>query len=107
MLVDPSFSGKASPLARGTKAYKGSNIYSAADMPPIDYLLISHDHYDHLDYETVVALKDKVKHVVCGLGVGAHFEHWGYAPEQIIEKDWYEKIEVDSGFTIIHGINAP
>ena len=82
------------------EAYKGSNIYSAADMPPIDYLLISHDHYDHLDYETVVALKDKVKHVVCGLGVGEHFEHWGYAPEQIIEKDWDEAIEVDSGFTI-------
>lgn len=100
MLVDPSFSGKASPLPGSVKAYRGSNIYSAADMPPIDYLFISHDHYDHLDYETVVALKDKVKHVVCGLGVGAHFEHWGYAPEQIIEKDWHEKIEVDSGFTI-------
>ena len=100
ILVDPSFSGRASPLPGSVEAYKGSNIYSAADMPPIDYLLISHDHYDHLDYETVVALKDKVKHVVCGLGVAEHFEHWGYAPEQIIEKDWYEAIAVDSGFTI-------
>jgi L-ascorbate metabolism protein UlaG (beta-lactamase superfamily) len=100
ILADPSFSGKASPLPWGTRAYKGSNIYSVDDMPTIDYLLISHDHYDHLDYETVIALKDKVKHVVCGLGVGADFESWGYAPEQIIEKDWYEKIAVDSGFTI-------
>jgi len=67
ILVDPSFSGRASPLPGSVKAYRGSNIYSAADMPPIDYLLI---------------------------------EHWGYAPEQIIEKDWDEAIEVDSGFTI-------
>lgn len=100
ILVDPTFSGKASPLPGSVKAYKGSNIYSADDMPAIDYLLISHDHYDHLDHETVVALKDKIKHVICGLGVGAHFEYWGYAPEQIIEKDWFEKVAVDSGFTI-------
>jgi len=99
-LIDPSFSGKASPLPWGPKAYKGSNIYTAADMPPIDYLLISHDHYDHLDYETVVALKDKVKHVVCGLGLGADFEYWGYLPSQVIEKDWYQKVMIDSGFAI-------
>jgi L-ascorbate metabolism protein UlaG (beta-lactamase superfamily) len=100
ILVDPTFSGKASPLPGSVKAYPGSNIYSADDMPSIDYLLISHDHYDHLDHETVLALKDKIKHVICGLGVGAHFEYWGYAPEQLIEKDWYEKVDVDSGFTI-------
>lgn len=69
-------------------------------MPVIDYLFISHDHYDHLDYETILALKNKVKHVVCGLGVGAHFEHWGYSSEKIIEKDWNEKIEVEDNFTI-------
>lgn len=100
ILADPSLSGKATPLPWGTKAYKGSNIYSPDDIPPIDYLLISHDHYDHLDYETVVALKNKVKKVICGLGIGAHFEHWGYAADQIIEKDWYEKVQVDSGFVI-------
>lgn len=58
-LVDPIFSGKASPLPWGPKAYKGTDIYSADDMPEIDYLLISHNHYDHLDYETVLALKKK------------------------------------------------
>lgn len=100
ILIDPVFSGKASPLPWGVRAYKGSDIYSVADMPKIDYLFISHDHYDHLDYETIIGLKDKVKHVVCGLGVGAHFERWGYKPEQIIEKDWNEKIELDDNFTI-------
>ena len=99
-LIDPSFSGKASPLPWGPRAYKGSNIYTVADIPPIDYLLISHDHYDHLDYETVKALKDKVNHVVCGLGVGADLEYWGYLPSQVIEKDWYEKVTIDSNFAI-------
>ncbi|RKR05390.1 L-ascorbate metabolism protein UlaG (beta-lactamase superfamily) [Flavobacterium sp. 90] len=100
ILIDPVFSGKASPLPWGVRAYNGSDIYSVADMPEIDYLFISHDHYDHLDYETIIGLKDKVKHVVCGLGVGAHFERWGYKPEQIIEKDWNQKIELDHNFTI-------
>lgn len=100
ILIDPVFSGKASPLPWGVRAYKGSDIYNVADLPEIDYLFISHDHYDHLDYETILALKSKVKHVVCGLGVGAHFERWGYKPEQIIEKDWNEKIEISPNFTI-------
>lgn len=99
-LIDPTFSGKASPLPGSVKAYKGSNTYSVNDLPTIDYLLISHDHYDHLDYETIVALKNKVKHVVCGLGVGAHFEHWGYSAQQLIEKDWDDKVEIAKGFTI-------
>lgn len=99
-LADPVFSGSASPIPGSVKAYKGSNIYTAEDMPEIDYLLISHDHYDHLDYKTILALKNKVKQVVCGLGVGAHFELWGYSPEQIIEKDWHEKVEVAPGYTI-------
>lgn len=100
ILVDPVFSGKASPLPWGVKAYKGSDIYTVADMPEIDYMLLSHDHYDHLDYETVTALQSKVKYVVCGLGAGAHYEKWGYTPEQIIEKDWGDKLEVKPGFTI-------
>ena len=46
-------------------------------MPDIDYLIITHDHWDHLDYRTVTALKDRVQKVVCPLGVGEHFEYWG------------------------------
>lgn len=100
-LIDPVFSGKASPLPWGTKAYKGSDIYNANDIPEIDYLLITHDHYDHLDHETVVALKPKIKQVICGLGVGAHFEHWGYKPEQVTEADWYEAVKLTENF-IVH-----
>lgn len=91
-LVDPVFSGSASPLPFGVKSFEGTDIYSAEDFPTIDYLLISHDHYDHLDYKTVKQLKDKVKTVICGLGVGEHFEHWGYSPEKIVEMDWDETL---------------
>lgn len=100
ILVDPVFSGKASPLPWGVTAYKGSDIYTVADMPTIDYMLLSHDHYDHLDYETAMGLQAKVKHVICGIGAGAHYERWGYRLEQIIEKDWYEKVDVKPGFSI-------
>ncbi|WP_228414289.1 MBL fold metallo-hydrolase [Chryseobacterium sp. CH21] len=100
ILVDPIFSGKASPLPWGVTAYKGSDIYTADDMPEIDYMLLSHDHYDHLDYETVTALQRKVKHVVCGLGAGAHYERWGYTKQQIMEKDWGEKVQVKPDFAI-------
>jgi len=99
-LVDPVFSGNASPLPGTVKAYKGSDIYHADDLPDIDYLIISHDHYDHLDYETILELKTKVKMVVCGLGVGAHFESWGYSVDHIVEKNWNETLHLDEGFTI-------
>jgi L-ascorbate metabolism protein UlaG (beta-lactamase superfamily) len=89
----------------GVNAFEGTDVYKADDMPEIDYLLIS---YDHLDYKTVKALNEKVKHVVCGLGVGEHFESWGYDPAKIIEKDWNETVTVADTFkiqtaTAIHG----
>lgn len=100
ILIDPALSGNASPLPWGTKAFEGTDRYTVADLPQIDYLLISHDHYDHLDYKTILALKNKTSKVICGLGVGAHFEYWGYSESQILEKDWHEKEVIDSGFTI-------
>jgi L-ascorbate metabolism protein UlaG (beta-lactamase superfamily) len=95
-LVDPVFSGNASPLPGFNPAFKGSDIYTAEEIPAIDYLLITHDHYDHLDYETITKLKPKISQVVCGLGVGSHFENWGFDPEKLIEKDWYDTVQLDS-----------
>lgn len=100
ILVDPVFSGNASPIPQTTKSFKGTDVYTVNDLPEIDYLFISHDHYDHVDYETVIALKDKTKNVICGLGVGSHFEHWGYDRSKLIEKDWNEQITLESGFTV-------
>lgn len=89
-LIDPVFSGNASPIPGSMKAFNGSNDYQVGDLPEIDFLLISHDHYDHLDYTTVLELKSKVKQVICGLGVGSHLEYWGYDASKITEKDWNE-----------------
>ena len=99
-LVDPVFSGNASPIPGTNTSFKGTDIYTVDDLPDIDYLIISHDHYDHVDYETLGKLKEKTRQVICGLGVGSHFEYWGYPQDIIHEKDWNETIALDSGFTI-------
>ncbi len=90
ILVDPVFSGYAAPVSFMVKAFKGANRYQASDLPDIDMLVISHDHYDHLDYETITALKDRVRHFYVPLGVGAHLENWGVEPLKITELDWWE-----------------
>lgn len=99
ILVDPVFSGSVSPVPGGGKAFKGADIYTIDDFPEIDYLFISHDHYDHLDYKTALLLKNKVKKVICGLGVGSHLERWGYPADMVIEKDWWEQVDLGDGFT--------
>lgn len=105
ILVDPVLSGSASPLSFTTKAFKGTDVYSADDIPEIDYLFISHDHWDHLDYKTILQLKPKIKTIICGLGTGAHFEHWGFDTDKIIEKDWNESFSLDEGFHV-HTVSA-
>ncbi|NMC60308.1 MAG: MBL fold metallo-hydrolase [Candidatus Methanofastidiosa archaeon] len=100
ILVDPVLSGYAAPFESMNKAFKGSDWYKVENVPDIDYLFISHDHYDHLDYETILKLKDKVKQVICPLGVGSHFEHWGYDKKKITELDWYEKADTKTDWEI-------
>lgn len=99
-LIDPVFSGNASPIPGTTKSFKGSDIYTVDDLPEIDYLLITHDHYDHLDYDTFLKLKPKTKKIITALGVGSHLEFWGFPSEKIIEKDWYSTIKLDENLTI-------
>lgn len=101
ILIDPVFSENAAPFPGANEAFDGTSIYSAADMPPIDYLLISHDHYDHLDYPTVRGLRGKVGHVIAGLGVGAHFEAWGYDKAMILEADWYDSPVISDDLNIV------
>lgn len=100
ILVDPVFSGAASPVSFVNKPFKGTDIYKAEDFPYIDYLFISHDHWDHLDYQTVMKLKEKTGRVICPLGVGEHFEHWGFDKKKIVELDWNEDTVLDNGFNV-------
>lgn len=89
VLVDPIlYSG--SPVSFVNKMFPGTDVYKPKDFPDIDFLVISHDHWDHLDYEAVTELEPRVKKVICGLGVGEHFEFWGYSAEKLVELDWWE-----------------
>lgn len=100
ILVDPVFSGNASPFSFTTKSFRGTDVYTVDDMPDIDLLFLSHDHYDHLDYRTIRPLRKKVKKIITGLGTGAHLEAWGYAPSILVEKDWNEEILLGDGFRV-------
>ncbi|WP_162989978.1 MBL fold metallo-hydrolase [Chryseobacterium sp. 6424] len=100
ILVDPVLSGYAAPFSFINKAFAGTDLYSADDLPELDYLMITHDHWDHLDFETVTKIKSKVKTVITGLGTAEHLEYWGYDPKKIIELDWGEKHNLEEGFTV-------
>jgi L-ascorbate metabolism protein UlaG (beta-lactamase superfamily) len=100
-LIDPVLSGSASPVSFTTRSFKGTDVYTVDDIPPIDYLLISHDHWDHLDYKTIIGLKSKIGKVITGLGTAAHFARWGFSRERIIEEDWFNEILLADGFKII------
>ncbi|MGY4384214.1 L-ascorbate metabolism protein UlaG (beta-lactamase superfamily) [Pedobacter sp. UYP24] len=96
VLVDPVFSERTSPFAfLGTKSFKGTNFINAEDFPDLDIILITHDHYDHLDYKSILKLKDRTKLFITSLGVGAHLERWGIAPEKIKELAWGEAAQTD------------
>ncbi len=99
-LIDPVFSGTASPVSFTTNAFEGTDRYKVEDLPAIDYLLITHDHWDHLDYETVIQLKPKVNQIICSLGTGEHLEYWGFDTSKISEKDWNETIKFPKNVTI-------
>jgi L-ascorbate metabolism protein UlaG (beta-lactamase superfamily) len=100
ILIDPVFSTEAAPAPYLNSAFDGTTPYTAADMPDIDTLLITHDHWDHLDHPSLVALRERVRHVVTGLGVGATLERWGYPRERIHEADWNTVLTLDEGLRI-------
>ena len=100
LLVDPVLSGFASPVSLFGKAFPGTNTYPADAMPKIDVLVLTHDHYDHLDYQTLVALRDRVTRVVAPLGVGAHLERWGYDASRITEFDWNQNVTINEDISL-------
>src|SRR5215475_14102542 len=90
ILTDPVWGPCASPLRlAGPKRFQPVPVALRA-MPPVDLVIVSHDHYDHLDYPTIRALARSEVPFVISLGVGAHLEGWGIAPERITELDWWE-----------------
>ena len=99
-LVDPVFSDYASPFSFINKAFVATHQFKPEDFPNIDYLIITHDHWDHLDYQTILQLKPKIKQVICSLGVGQHLEYWSFDPSKITDLDWFEEFELEKGWKI-------
>ena len=91
ILTDPVFSQRCSPVSFiGPERFAPPPIALGA-LPPIDAVVISHDHYDHLDMDTVTALAERGTQFVVPLGIGAHLERWGIAAKQITDLDWHER----------------
>ncbi len=99
LLVDPVLVA-ASPLPFMTKPFKAAAKYTPDDIPPVDYIIISHDHWDHMDYNTIKVLKERTRKFICPLGVGEHMEYWGVDAGDIVELDWNESAALDDGFTV-------
>ncbi|MHC1682756.1 MAG: MBL fold metallo-hydrolase [Clostridiaceae bacterium] len=97
ILTDPMFSKTPSPVSFiGGKRYSDDLPIEIEDLPEIDAVVISHDHYDHLDYISIKKLKNKVKMFFVPLGVGYHLERWGIATDKIKELNWYEEIDYEN-----------
>ncbi len=90
LLLDPVFAERVSPIAIGPKRFHPPPI-ALADLPRIDAVLISHDHYDHLDMETVRVLAARGTRFFVPLGIGAHLERWGVPLAQIEEMEWWQR----------------
>ncbi len=92
ILLDPMFGEVAAPHPwLGTKRVNAEMPLEIEKLPQIDAVIISHDHYDHLDYGTLKTLKHKVGHFFVPLGVGVHLEAWGIPTAQITELDWWQE----------------
>jgi len=99
IITDPLFGeDNMDPLFFGPTPFSFEYSYALEDLPPIDYVLISHDHYDHLDMGTIKELKDSKFYTP--LGVKAHLLRWGIPEENIWEFDWYDEMNISSHLDI-------
>lgn len=105
ILTDPVLSERASPFNfMAIKSFEYTNSFKISDLPIIDIVLISHDHYDHLDYKTILELKKYDCFYIVPLGVAAHLLKWGISETKIIELDWNETFSSKEG---VHFISTP
>jgi L-ascorbate metabolism protein UlaG (beta-lactamase superfamily) len=101
VLLDPAFSQRLSPFTFvGPKRFFPSPV-AIDQLPPLHAVVISHDHYDHLDRPSVLGLASRTEHFVMPLGVGSHLEYWGIPRVKIIELDWWEEFRVAHDFRVV------
>lgn len=90
ILIDPMLGDASSPVSFMTRRFPYEEPINLEDITDIDAVIISHDHYDHLDYPTIRKIKDKVAHFYMPLGVGEHLKRWGVDEGSMTELDWWE-----------------
>ncbi len=92
ILIDPMLGDHASPVGFFAKRYQNEAPVPLDELDSIDAIIISHDHYDHLDYPSIQKLKDKTEHFFTPLGVGSHLKRWGVPADKITELDWWGEV---------------
>ncbi|MEC8269901.1 MAG: MBL fold metallo-hydrolase, partial [Pseudomonadota bacterium] len=97
ILFDPVFSESAAPVSWAVKRYQPPAI-DIDQLPPIDFIVISHDHYDHLDMNAVKFFRESDTRFLVPLGVASHLEYWGIGRDQVTEFDWWQSRNI-SGIT--------
>ncbi|WP_422359590.1 MBL fold metallo-hydrolase [Reichenbachiella sp.] len=101
ILADPVFGERASMFSfMGPKKFDYSHHMDVNQLPDVDLVIISHDHYDHLDYPTITQLKEKVKLFYVPLGVASHLESWGVPTENIMTFDWWDEQLLDGNIKL-------
>lgn len=101
ILADPVFGERASMFSfMGPKKFDYSHHMNVNQLPEIDLVIISHDHYDHLDYPTITQLKDRVKLFYVPLGVASHLESWGVPADNIRTFDWWDEQNLDENIKL-------
>ena len=96
LLIDPMLGGNTTPIAPiANKRFSENTLQLIDDFPEIDLILLTHDHYDHLDFDSIQKLKHKTKKYFVALGVKRHLVRWGVAPDLIFEFDWWDNRELE------------
>lgn len=96
ILIDPMLGDHAAPFSwSGPGRYSQNLPINIEQLPHIDAIILSHDHYDHLDYESILKLKDKTDRFYTALGVGSHLRRWGVNSQKIEELNWWDETSLD------------
>ncbi|MEK4838184.1 MBL fold metallo-hydrolase [Bacillus sp. FSL L8-0152] len=97
LLLDPMFGDASSPFPLfNSKRYSGAFSLERDDLQEIDAIIISHNHYDHLNYKSIMQLKDRAKHFYVPTGVAQYLIKWGVSPSKISEHNWWDEITFDN-----------
>ena len=99
LLLDPVLEPSVSIV--GPKRYNGSVPLDPADLPGLDVVIISHNHYDHMNKASLLAVAGRTRRFVCPLGLGAHLKRWGIQAEKIVELDWWQSFALDEGLILV------